>query len=74
MSQQLRPLASTKNGKELGKTPDKRPARSIRWLLIDSVLVAHAKLASDPETKRQFEVMARQWLALSKQPEKNGGY
>jgi hypothetical protein len=32
-----------------------------------------AKLASDPETKRQFELMARQWFALAKQSEKNGG-
>jgi hypothetical protein len=33
----------------------------------------HVKRAADPETKRQFEAMARQWLALAKQSEKNGG-
>jgi hypothetical protein len=32
-----------------------------------------AKLAADPETKRQFEGMARQWLDLAKWAEKEGG-
>ena len=31
-----------------------------------------AKLARDPETKRQYEDMARQWLELAKRAEKLG--
>jgi hypothetical protein len=31
-----------------------------------------ARLAPDPETKRQFEDMARQWLNLAKQAEEGG--
>ena len=31
-----------------------------------------AKLAPDPETKRQYEDMARQWLELAKRAEKWG--
>ena len=31
-----------------------------------------AKLSRDPETKRQYEDMARQWLELAKRAEKLG--
>jgi hypothetical protein len=31
-----------------------------------------AKLASDPEVKRQFEELARHWLEMAKQVERNG--
>ena len=32
-----------------------------------------AKLAPDPESKRTYESMQRQWLDLAKQAEKGGG-
>jgi hypothetical protein len=32
-----------------------------------------AKLAPDPETKRVYEDMARQWLELAKRAEGRGG-
>jgi hypothetical protein len=32
-----------------------------------------AKLATDPETKRSYEMMEREWLNLAKRAEEGGG-
>jgi hypothetical protein len=49
------------------------PTREEQYRLQAMECTEHAKLAPDPETKRTYEDMARQWLDLAKQAKEAGG-
>jgi hypothetical protein len=49
------------------------PTRAEQYRLTAKECAERAKLARDPETKRVYEDMARQWLELAKRAEEGGG-
>jgi hypothetical protein len=49
------------------------PTRAEQYRIQAKECAERAKLAPDPETKRTYEDMERQWLGLAKQAEKDGG-
>jgi hypothetical protein len=49
------------------------PTRAEQYRAKSQECANHAERARDPETRRQYELMARQWLDLAEQTDKARG-